>query len=383
MDHSEASETSGIKSDEPAQLLQNLCAICHVEPPKYKCPSCFSRTCSITCSKRHKELTSCTGVVDPTRYLRRSELLSDVHTLNRDYNFLQRVNRQIHVAMNDLDSKMPRAKKRGAGMNQPNAKRSRNDGGKGSGVIIKNGVNIHQLPGGMSRAMINRTGWMGKKNKFFGWTVEWVLWESADKMDSSEESKKVSHGISESTILAEAASRLISEKKEEPCRYFLLKIPGQANRPKLIELDGLKSLHDNLVDKSVIEFPTIHVVAPNLGIPKRYSLLEESSASEGDSDSDDSSSSDDDSSDSSGSEDDEPPEESTSKQVDTEVFENKEADPTCPPGQAGPTQSTGSAATEPITNPEKGISDVVEPAVPESIFPNPESLAKIRSRSRE
>lgn len=256
------------------------------------------RTCSAVCSKRHKEQTSCTGTVDPTRFLKRSELLADVHTLNRDYNFLQRVDRQIHVAANELEDKMPKARKRGAGMTQHTGNKRRNAGGET--IIVRSGVNIHQLPSGMWRASNNRTGWMGKKNKFFGWTIEWVLW------DGQEEVRKTSHGISESTILADAAGKAMD--KEGPLKFYLQKVPAPANKPRLISLDGAKSVHDNLEGKSVIEYPTIHVV---LGEPQEKYLLD-SDDSDSDSDSSSSSSSSEESSDES---DDEPPEENSSKEV--------------------------------------------------------------------
>lgn len=325
-------------------LLQNLCSVCHVEPPKYKCPACLTRTCSAVCSKRHKEQSSCTGIVDPTRYLKKSELLSDVHTLNRDYNFLQRMDRQIHVAVNELEDKMPKRKVRGAGMSQSNKKRKANNSEDNRKVIVRNGVNIHQLPDGMSRALNNRTGWMGKKTKFFGWTVEWVLWDSGAQENigatqenvggtqesigaTSEPHTQLSHAISESTILEDAAARSLfpsrmkkdatAEKLDsiEPSakyRYFLQKVPAPAKSPGLILLSPSTSLRSNLQDKSVIEYPTIHVVAEEYELPKRYTIIgEDYSSSDSDSDS---SESDSESSDSSDESDDEPPEESSSKQ---------------------------------------------------------------------
>lgn len=32
-----------------------LCEVCNKEESKYKCPRCFYRTCSVKCSKKHKE----------------------------------------------------------------------------------------------------------------------------------------------------------------------------------------------------------------------------------------------------------------------------------------------------------------------------------------
>lgn len=32
-----------------------MCSICQVVPFKYKCPACFTRTCSVDCCRKHKE----------------------------------------------------------------------------------------------------------------------------------------------------------------------------------------------------------------------------------------------------------------------------------------------------------------------------------------
>ena len=97
----------------------------------------------------------------------------------------------------------------------------------------------------------------------------------------------------------------------------------QANRIAYYELDGSKSILENLQDRTVIEFPTFHVAlptAPSGAYPLVSAEDDEEDDSEQDSDdddSDDSSSSDDDSSDdgSSSSSDDEPIAASTAEDI--------------------------------------------------------------------
>lgn len=96
----------------------------------------------------------------------------------------------------------------------------------------------------------------------------------------------------------------------------------QANRIAYYELDGSKSILENLQDRTVIEFPTFHVALPTAP-SGAYPLVsaeddeEEDSEDSDDDDSDDSSSSDDDSSDdgSSSSSDDEPIAASTAEDI--------------------------------------------------------------------
>ncbi|KAG6101087.1 hypothetical protein E4U14_006920 [Claviceps sp. LM454 group G7] len=71
----------------PDPLLTSLCSICHITPPKYKCPRCHTQTCSLTCTKKHKSWSQCTGHRDPTTYIPPSRLRTPAG-VDHDYNFL-------------------------------------------------------------------------------------------------------------------------------------------------------------------------------------------------------------------------------------------------------------------------------------------------------
>lgn len=43
-------------------VLKTLCHVCHCAEHKYKCPACSTLSCSLLCTKRHKETTLCTGL---------------------------------------------------------------------------------------------------------------------------------------------------------------------------------------------------------------------------------------------------------------------------------------------------------------------------------
>lgn len=50
----------------PEVLLDpKLCGMCQKTPHKYRCPKCDLRTCSLSCSKEHKEVKNCDGVRPP------------------------------------------------------------------------------------------------------------------------------------------------------------------------------------------------------------------------------------------------------------------------------------------------------------------------------
>lgn len=44
------------------------CAICQEKEPKYKCPSCKIKTCSVDCVKIHKQAFECTGIAPPCEF---------------------------------------------------------------------------------------------------------------------------------------------------------------------------------------------------------------------------------------------------------------------------------------------------------------------------
>ncbi|RCI17048.1 hypothetical protein L249_2322 [Ophiocordyceps polyrhachis-furcata BCC 54312] len=71
-------------------LLSTLCSVCNAAEPKYTCPRCQRRSCSVECVKNHKARSSCSGKRDETAYVPVSELRT-VKGINHDYNFLQKL----------------------------------------------------------------------------------------------------------------------------------------------------------------------------------------------------------------------------------------------------------------------------------------------------
>lgn len=45
------------------------CEICHSTDWKYTCPRCLIHTCSVSCVKKHKLETQCSGERDKTSYV--------------------------------------------------------------------------------------------------------------------------------------------------------------------------------------------------------------------------------------------------------------------------------------------------------------------------
>jgi hypothetical protein len=81
-------------------LLTNLCAICHTAAPKYKCPRCSKRTCSLSCVRKHKMRSQCDGVRDATAY--KHKALTTRAGVDHDYNFLSDIERKKRAAEHAL-----------------------------------------------------------------------------------------------------------------------------------------------------------------------------------------------------------------------------------------------------------------------------------------
>ncbi|EGU80222.1 hypothetical protein FOPG_07287 [Fusarium oxysporum f. sp. conglutinans race 2 54008] len=78
-------------------LLTSLCGICHISTPKYKCPRCGTRTCSLACIKKHKAWSECSGERDATAYMAPSKLRTPAG-VDHDYNFLHGIERSVERA---------------------------------------------------------------------------------------------------------------------------------------------------------------------------------------------------------------------------------------------------------------------------------------------
>lgn len=65
-DCNEVSEDNFDILNEP--IDPKYCTICQEKEPKYKCPSCKMKTCSLDCVKIHKQAFNCTGIAPPCEY---------------------------------------------------------------------------------------------------------------------------------------------------------------------------------------------------------------------------------------------------------------------------------------------------------------------------
>jgi hypothetical protein len=189
-------------------LLTSLCGICHIKEPKYKCPRCGVRTCSLTCSKKHKSWSSCNGERDPTVYVPPTRLRTDAG-IDHDYNFLTKIERTMErTERMFIEDKgilpepqaRPHPNKRhkmhhGHSQDRTTTATAESDARRwaklGKWKLTKLDINLKLLPFGMERARENTTSY-NRRTKAINWQVEWLL------VDSEQPSEESRHGLTRS-----------------------------------------------------------------------------------------------------------------------------------------------------------------------------------------
>lgn len=185
----------------PDTLLTTLCTICHAAPPKYKCPRCLTRTCSLACIQRHKARASCDGVRNARAFVPLAQLTTPAGW-DHDYNFLTSIERACERRERELGTvasareEMRGSNKRGgsfrkvwfgddlhhvpAGAAIPGAEQ---EGGREEHQFDKaarrrlrqEGVEVVAMPRGMARQRENATKW-DRKTLSVNWQVEWLVY---------------------------------------------------------------------------------------------------------------------------------------------------------------------------------------------------------------
>lgn len=210
-------------------LLTSLCAICHVQPPKYKCPSCALRTCSLPCVRKHKAWSSCSGARDPTAYMPPSKLRTPAG-IDHDYNFLSSIERAVQrserevveerrlVAESELRPPEVRSVQWRRLKDGTRRKTLVSETSSGSGHasqlevpkqmkkrLATLDICLQRLPNGMSRRRENGTN-VQKASGRINWQVEWVPLRSpaagTDRIEQMRSKRILSKAIDNDTLRA-------------------------------------------------------------------------------------------------------------------------------------------------------------------------------------
>lgn len=225
-------------------LLTTLCTICHRDPPKYKCPRCGVRTCSLPCTKKHKAWASCSGERDPASYIPRERLVTDAG-VDHDYNFISKIERAkerfektVIAEKGLLGEGEVRGPKRGVDdkrfekvwygdqlVHEPATRGGGRGGrftGRGGGPgrdtvharfdqhvrqrLRHHDIRVLTMPKGLSRQKENKTAWNRRTNTI-NWQVEWLLY-AIDTADSDTPTRLSSKSLDEKPLYQALAESL-------------------------------------------------------------------------------------------------------------------------------------------------------------------------------
>ncbi|XP_060088133.1 box C/D snoRNA protein 1 [Heteronotia binoei] len=226
------------------------CEICNTEEAKYRCPRCMKYSCSLVCVKQHKTTYNCNGVREKTAFVSINQF-SDLNLLS-DYRFLEDVGRMADRAARDGASHRRRTNK------FVNFLRNR---------ARRYNIHLKTLPIGFTKRRENST-FFNKKEKKFYWHLKLIFPHSHAKFTEKR--------VPDDKPLCDVLKYYIDPLESDPVICQRLKIytvsppsdiqilmkveitPHSTSRYE--ELDASKGLLDNLRGKTVIEYPSLHVV---------------------------------------------------------------------------------------------------------------------------
>ncbi|XP_054422900.1 box C/D snoRNA protein 1 [Pteronotus mesoamericanus] len=231
------------------KLAMSRCETCGTEEAKYRCPRCMRYSCSLPCVKKHKVELTCNGVRDKTAYVSIQQF-TEMNLLS-DYRFLEDVARTADHISRDGLLKRPLSNKHMYFMKN----RAR-----------RQGINLKLLPNGFTKRKENST-FFDKKKQQFCWHVKLQFPQSqAVYIEKRVPEDKTINEILRPYIDPEKSDPVIRQRLKAYIRsqtgvQILMKVENmQQNLVRYYELDPHKSLLDNLRNKVIIEYPTLHVV---------------------------------------------------------------------------------------------------------------------------
>ena len=140
--------------------LETICSICLEAEIKYRCPACTLGTCSLTCSRRHKVRSSCSGLKDLNTFQSKATLKQSINTLASDYKFLEDVQRQLNnesqaSTRNNKDNAIHNLEDNGKNQESNDVLQARDP--HLAHIIAQQGITVMSAPEGLSRARQNQT----------------------------------------------------------------------------------------------------------------------------------------------------------------------------------------------------------------------------------
>jgi hypothetical protein len=262
-DDSSSSSSNGSdeddEDDEDDREEVDCCCICGKEP-KYRCPACERRTCSLRCCNAHKEQANCSGKRPRSLYAdSKSSLVENV--VYRDYCFLEETARLVGQA--ERERLEPNASKR---------KKMPLRLQKFIRAATEHRVDLRIMPDTFSKRTTN-TSFFNEKSKTIEWHTEWIFARAEASIVEREE---------DTTTPLACFERYLSQNPSNTARRIKLgpyvkafdadpnslaifmRIEGiQSKAPLYVRLDPTKPFRSLYTHARIVEHPTLHVALPS------------------------------------------------------------------------------------------------------------------------
>uniref|UniRef100_UPI00398E9C90 box C/D snoRNA protein 1 n=1 Tax=Pristiophorus japonicus TaxID=55135 RepID=UPI00398E9C90 len=226
------------------------CETCVATEAKYRCPRCMAYSCSLLCVKRHKAESGCNGVRDKTAFTPISHF-GEMHLIS-DYRFLEDTGRLADAATRDQVVHRPTSAK------SLNFMKNR---------ARKYNIDLKLLPIGFTKRRENST-YFNKREQQFYWHLKLLFPQSRTEYTEKRVSASKTVGeLLRGYIDPGEADPVIQQKLKvyvlapvNEVRIYMKVENRKHNSARYYRLDSSKSLAENLSHKTVIEYPTLHVV---------------------------------------------------------------------------------------------------------------------------
>jgi hypothetical protein len=237
-------------------LLSELCAICHTNPLKYKCPRCGIQTCSLPCVKRHKLWSQCSGVRNPAAYRKRNELATP-SSVDQDYNFITSVERSLARAEDE-------AVERGLDLDAEGGRKLAKGQRRTNIEIANSGAIVLKAPAGMTRNKQNKSRW-NMKHRYFSWTIEWVLPDRSKSLAHVRASRTVAEAFSQNVGGKALRKRKRTEEDAvtQPCRGASVQEHHEESESNATGFLEPRSLEEGRPDSNLLSNLHFYLHCPN------------------------------------------------------------------------------------------------------------------------
>ncbi|GMH37249.1 hypothetical protein BSKO_05122 [Bryopsis sp. KO-2023] len=247
---------AGCREEEKAERrVPPTCAVCDEIPSKYRCPACEIRTCSLGCSRKHKDSTGCTGKRSRTEFKSIKEF--DDRQLMSDYGFLEEL-----VRFKDANKRT-----RPDYLNKSHSCILSKFQGKLHQAALERNIRLQFLSSGMERRRMNNTTYNGKEIR---WRVEWSFEKAGVVVFDQRvlEDRKLEEVLRKHLTVDAGRNALLFKLKDyvdagiQGLKVVMKKEGTPADKPTFHELSLDLSLKEALNGKKVVEFPRFLVLTP-------------------------------------------------------------------------------------------------------------------------